>query len=129
MISNLLGETTEEEAMATATHVAVPRFDATAVPRPPRMSDEEVAEWLRMWAQITLGDLHGFPVWEREVHDMLASNLPTIKSVFAAYSASSLGGDAATMDLEELHDLVIETALAVTLTPTLTLTLRSSTIS
>ena len=38
MIGNLLGETTEEEAMVAATHIAVPRFDARNAPPPARLN-------------------------------------------------------------------------------------------
>ena len=40
---------------------------------------------------------------------MLLSKLEELSSIFKAYAASSLEGDATTMDLDELHDFVVET--------------------
>ena len=113
MVGNLLGEVTEEEAMAKATHVAVPRFEPRDVVPPAGMEAEEHRAWVKMWEQMSLGDLHGFPVWEREVHEMLLRSLGVLRSIFVAYAASSIGtaDDSTTMDFEELHDFVIETGL------------------
>ena len=113
MVGNLLGEVTEEAAMEKATHVAAPRFDVYAEPRPSSMEPEAHAEWLRMWSQMALGDLHGFPVWEKEVFVLLQSNLGLLQSIFLAYAASSLDGDSRSIDFEELHDFVVETDLPI----------------
>ena len=68
MIGNLLGETTEEEALLAATHVAAERFDARGAAPPAGLSAEAHAAWLRVWEQMgPIHTLHGFPLWEREV--------------------------------------------------------------
>ena len=103
MIGNLLGEVTEEAAMEEATHVSVPRFDVRAAAPPSSMTADEHAEWLRMWDQMSLVEMHGFPVWDKEVHDMLAANLSMLHSIFFAYAFSSLQGAANLIDLDELQ--------------------------
>ena len=114
MIGNLLAEATEEAAMLAATHVTAERFDARAEPPPQKLDADAHASWLRVWDQMgSIHKLHGFPLWEKEVHDMLMKNFSELTSIFVAYAASSLEGDADTMDMDEFHDFVIETSLEV----------------
>ena len=114
MCGNLLGELTEEAAMLAATHVEVPRFDVRAAAPPAGLPADAHAEWLRVWDQMgSLHSLHGFPLWEKEVHDMLLTNYKTLTSIFSAYSASSLSGESDSMDLDELHNFVVETSIEV----------------
>ena len=77
--------------MVAATHIAVERFEPRNAPPPPSLSPEAHGQWLRLWEQLGLGDLHGFPLWEKEVHDMLLANLDVLQSIFAAYACSSSG--------------------------------------
>ena len=44
---------------------------------------------------------------------MLLNNLEVLRSIFNAYAAASITGDADSMDLEELHDFVIECNLEI----------------
>merc|ERR1719171_2381492 len=60
---------------------------------------------------LQLAALPGFPLWEKDVHDVLAANLESLQSIFRAYAAASLGGSATEMDMEEFHDFVIESDL------------------
>merc|ERR1719171_236340 len=60
---------------------------------------------------LQLSMLPGFPLWEKDVHDVLAANLESLNSIFRAYAASSLGGSQNEMDMEEFHDFVIESDL------------------
>ena len=63
------------------------------------------------WEMLQLSQLPGFPLWEKDVHDVLAANLESLQSIFRAYSASSPEGSATEMDMEEFHDFVIESDL------------------
>ena len=63
------------------------------------------------WEMLQLSQLPGFPLWEKDVHDVLATNLDALQSIFRAYAAGSLGGGASEMDMEEFHDFVIEASL------------------
>ena len=53
------GKITEEEAMVSATHIAVPRFDARNAPPPSGMDAQGLSSWHRMWEQISLDEMHG----------------------------------------------------------------------
>ena len=63
------------------------------------------------WEMLQLATLPGFPLWEKDVHDVLAANLESLQSIFRAYSASSAEGSSTEMDMEEFHDFVIESDL------------------
>jgi len=91
--------------MHGATYIHAQRF------RPPERSPLGV-EWVTTWSALKLSELPGFPVWEKQVHDELAENFKPLRSIFRAYSASSLQGSARDMDLEEFQDFAIEADLA-----------------
>ena len=65
------------------------------------------------WEMLQLSTVHGFPLWEKDVHDLLASNLEALQSIFRAYAASTPGdaADNQEMDMEEFHDFVIDSNL------------------
>jgi len=63
---------------------------------------------LETWEKLQLSTLPGFPLWEKDVHDVLAANLEQLASIFKAYAAASIEGSATEMDMEEFHDFVIE---------------------
>ena len=63
------------------------------------------------WEMLQLATLPGFPLWEKDVHDVLAANLESLPSIFRAYAAASMEGSATDMDMEEFHDFVIEADL------------------
>ena len=63
------------------------------------------------WEMLQLSQLAGFPLWEKDVHDVLAANLESLQSIFRAYAASSLEGSSTEIDMEEFHDFVIEADL------------------
>ena len=64
-------------------------------------------------------DIHHFPLWEKDVHDLLQKHFPVIQRIFAHYTKGVSGMDSAAdaleMELEEFHDWVkdakIETRL------------------
>ena len=54
-------------------------------------------------------DLHLFPTWEREVHDMLQPLFKELQRIFLAYTRSvsdDSAADAIEMSLDEFHDFV-----------------------
>jgi hypothetical protein len=63
------------------------------------------------WEMLQLNSVHGFPLWEKDVYEVLYANLEALRSIFRAYAASSLEGSANDMDMEEFHDFVIESDL------------------
>ena len=67
-------------------------------------------KWLDCWQNLALSDLHYFPTWEKEVHDVLQETFPDLTAIFSFYS-KSIGGsttaeDAVEMTMTEFKDLV-----------------------
>merc|ERR1719305_1562420 len=110
MIANILGDLNEEQVITAATYITAERFTPAAAP-PKGVSPDAHREWLMTWEMLQLSALPGFPLWEKDVHDVLAANLESLQSIFRAYAAGSLGGSANEMDMEEFHDFVIEADL------------------
>ena len=110
MIANILGDLNEEQVITAATYITAERFTPAAAP-PKGVSPDAHREWLMTWEMLQLAALPGFPLWEKDVHDVLAANLESLQSIFRAYAAASLGGSATEMDMEEFHDFVIESDL------------------
>merc|ERR1719181_1306558 len=110
MIANILGDLNEEQVITAATYITAERFTPAAAP-PKGVSPDSHREWLMTWEMLQLAALPGFPLWEKDVHDVLAANLESLQSIFRAYAAASLGGSATEMDMEEFHDFVIESDL------------------
>merc|ERR1711871_443113 len=110
MIANILGDLNEEQVITAATYITAERFTPAAAP-PKGVTPESHKDWLMTWEMLQLSTLPGFPLWEKDVHDVLAANLESLQSIFRAYAASSLEGSANDMDMEEFHDFVIESDL------------------
>ena len=45
---------------------------------------------LGVWAQLKLSSLHGFPLWEGDVHTALLGGFAELKSIFRAYASGSI---------------------------------------
>ncbi len=110
MIANILGDLNEEQVITAATYISAERFTPPTAP-PKGVQPEQHREWLMTWEMLQLSALPGFPLWEKDVHDVLAVNLESLQSIFRAYAAASLGGSQSEMDMEEFHDFVIEADL------------------
>ena len=96
-----------------ATHVL---FCATHVLLAPTSQRHTVFKlWQSVWLHCPLMDIHGFPLWEREAHDLLQKHFPAIQRIFSHYTKGISGMDSAAdaleMELEEFHDFVKETHL------------------
>merc|ERR1719174_1989689 len=110
MIANILGDLNEEQVITAATYITAERFAPTQSP-PKGVTADMHSTWLTTWEMLQLLTLPGFPLWEKDVHDVLAANLESLQSIFRAYAASNLEGSATDMDMEEFHDFVIESNL------------------
>ena len=112
---NLLGEANEAETVAGATYIKASRYDALGeAERLPGESGEELQRWLDCWAHVELNDMHGFPLWEEQVHGLLHSLFKDLSSIFLAYcrSLSEVSAeDAMEMSMEEFHDFVVDVGL------------------
>jgi len=105
-IANILGDANEEQVITKHTYIHAERFDAAAA-----AGDGTDDDWLSTWDEIQLTSIYNFPLWEKAVHDLIKPNFAHLKSIFRAYAAGAAGGDAATMDMDEFHDFVIEADL------------------
>ena len=114
MIANILGDKTEEEVMNDGTFIRAERFDPSTAAPLPGQSEEVFKQWVAAWQRMDLEGLHGFPLWEKEVHDMLQAQFVLLNTAFKAY-AKSLGDaseeTAQSINLEEFHDFVTDVAL------------------
>jgi len=109
-IDNLTGEKSEEQVITDATYISAERFDAAAS----SSGGGDAAAWLKVWAKLGIEGLHGFPLWEKGVHDALLPHFGELQSIFRAYSCGTIaaGSDGADeMDLEEFHDFAVECGL------------------
>ena len=89
------------------------RFDWTreSSPLEGQLLDQHKA-WLEVWQRVEIQDVHSFPLWEKEVHDVLQKRFSDLKSIFLAY-CRSIGGsgsaeDAMEMQMAEFQDFVNE---------------------
>ena len=115
-VANLLGEETTEESMNTATLITHPRFAWRREAQP--LDGQQLREfkrWLGVWQRLELSDLYYFPIWEKEVHDLLQTHFHSLSLIFLAYSRSILGSDTAEdateMEMAEFYDFVSECRL------------------
>ena len=99
-----------------ATIIRYPRFEWRRQARPLEgQTLTEFKRWLGVWQRLELTDLYYFPVWEKEVHDVLQRNFKSLSLIFLAYSRSVLGSDSAEdateMEMAEFFDFVQECRL------------------
>ena len=71
---NLLGEENTEECMNTATLIKAERYNWKLSKPLPGQSLAAHRKWLDCWQNIEIADLHYFPLWEKEVHDLLQAS-------------------------------------------------------
>ena len=55
----------------------------------------EVADWTPTWKKMDLSDVHGWPLWEKEVYLILGAAFDEIASIFAYYAKSGGVGTSA----------------------------------
>ena len=48
-------------------------------------SIEAVERWLACWGGLQLNDLHGFPLWDRQLHDLLRPRFNELCRLFVYY--------------------------------------------
>ena len=110
-VANLVGEKSEDQVISEITYIHAARFDASKVSAVAGQSEEELAEWRRVWGVLALEGIHAFPLWEKEVHDLLQPKFGELRSIFKAYACGTISADAGAndeMDMEEFNDFAIE---------------------
>jgi hypothetical protein len=101
LVLNVLGRMDVQSVLTAATLVRAPtnfnpRHDSQRLPGESRAEHEQ---WLSMWqaTEASLSDLHGFPLWLKDVHNMLHVSLPGLRSAHEQIAAQ--GGRDFELDL------------------------------
>ena len=110
MVQNVLGQATEmeviTEAVASEASEGAADFDE-------KVKEAQRKNWLICWKNMSFKDLHGFPLWETQLHDVLQGAFPELSSVFTHYAKSGSAGTtsahaAETMQQTELVDMALD---------------------
>ena len=114
-IQNLLDEKSPDQVVIEATYIHADRYNAARHAKP-RHNDSEgdLAKWLECWERMQLMDMHHFPLWEKEVHDILQPLFKELQLIFLAYTRSiseDSAEDAMEMSMDEFHDFVVDVGL------------------
>jgi glycosyltransferase involved in cell wall biosynthesis len=90
MLQNVLGQATEMEVITEA--VASEANADGAADFDEKVKEAQRRNWLVCWKNMTFKDLHGFPLWETQLHDVLQASFPELQSIFLHYCGSSIAG-------------------------------------
>ena len=50
-----------------------------------RIEEARKANWEKCWKLMVFKDLHGYPMWESQLHDVLEPHFAALKSIFVHY--------------------------------------------
>ena len=98
-----------------ATKIHAKPFDARRHAH--RMADDgdgDLDKWLECWSRIELMDMHLWPLWDKEVHDIIQPLFKELQLIFLAYTRSiseDSAEDAMEMSMDEFHDFVVDVGL------------------
>ena len=71
-------------------------------------------KWLACWERIEVMDMHHFPLWEEEAHNILQQHFADLESIFLGYTRSiseTSAEDALEMSMSEFKDFVTDCGL------------------
>ena len=116
LMQNMLKEAEEEEEVVLrATYVHAEWYDAATLAKPlPSDGSGDFEKWMECWQRIEIMDMHHWPLWEDEVHDILQPLFKELQLIFLAYTRSiseDSAADAMEMDMGEFHDFVVDVGL------------------
>ena len=77
-------------------------------------SQKDLEKWLACWERMEIMDVHLWPLWEKEVHDIMHPLFKELQLIFLAYTRSiseDSAEDAMEMSLDEFHDFVVDVGL------------------
>ena len=120
IIANFLGEKDEQQVLTEVLAPRVERLSTAGVVALPGMDAAVHALFMRVWAKMDLGQLYGFPLWEKAVFMLLHRSFPELHSIFVTYSKRDDSGSATaleTMQQTELVDLALDCGLATAAFP------------
>jgi hypothetical protein len=114
-MQNLLGEASPDEVVVRATYIKCDRYDAKGLTKPLKgESQVDLDKWIDCWQRMEIMDVYLWPLWEKEVHDIMHALFKELQSIFLAYCRSifdQTGADATEMSLDEFHDFVVDVGL------------------
>merc|ERR1740138_260350 len=114
-IQNLLGEKTPDEVVIGATYIHAERYEAEKETKLLKSETQaDLTKWLSCWERMEIMDVHLWPLWEKEVHDILHPLFKELSLIFLAYTRSiseDSAEDAMEMSLDEFHDFVVDVGL------------------
>ena len=108
-------EKSPDEVVIQATYIHAERYDATRDTKPLKgESQKDLEKWLACWERMEIMDVHLWPLWEKEVHDILHPLFKELQLIFLAYTRSiseDSAEDAMEMSMDEFHDFVVDVGL------------------
>ena len=114
-IKNLLGLATPDEVVTRTTKIQCERYNYQRETKQIKgESEHEYNKWLATWGKMEIMDIHLWPTWEKEVHDILHPLFKELQSIFLAYTRSVYdvnAQDQMEMSLDEFHDFVVDVGL------------------
>ena len=134
-LQNLLGEKSPDEVVIEATYVHAERYDAKETKPLKGESQADLEKWLACWERMEIMDVHLWPIWEKEVHDIVHPVFKELQLIFLAYTrsisedsvrddpamyvihqsrpsaCSPQAEDAMEMSMDEFHDFVVDVGL------------------
>jgi hypothetical protein len=139
-IQNLLGEKSADQVVIEATYIHCKPFDSKLAKPLSSEAPEHLVKWLECWKRIEIMDMHMWPTWDKEVHDILQPLFKELQLIFLAYTrsisedrcvctqpqraphpsqlspsnirvCSRSAEDAMEMSMDEFHDFVVDVGL------------------
>ena len=114
-IQNLLNEKSADGVVIEATYIHAEPYNAAEMAQPlSGESADDLAKWLECWSRVEVMDMHLWPLWDKEVHDILQPLFKELQLIFLAYTRSiseDSAEDAMEMSMDEFHDFVVDVGL------------------
>ena len=99
------------------THTVITEFQQPELPRFDYKKSGAAANWLAIYEKMDLSHVFGWPLWEKEVFELLGANYNELKLIFQQYAKTGSAGSATasqlfTMQKTELTNLSLDCGLA-----------------
>ena len=107
--ANYLGQKNEQDVTTEAVAPKVERFDPKGATALQGQSAEDHALWVSTWGKMDVSHVYGFPLWEKEIFELLQAPFGELRAIFEHYAGAS--GDASSMQQTELVDLALDVGL------------------
>ena len=116
MIANYLQEKDEHKVISDCLYPPLPRYDASSATQLEGESRNDFNSFKATWSQMDLTHVYGFPLWEKEVFELLHATFEGLRSIFDYYAKSGTAGSASaasaqTMQQTELQNLALDVGL------------------